>query len=93
MERVAGSPPDSAGPDQHDDPESEVPTRDLAGLPALLATLLAAGLSSYALYWVVGIVQPQIYRASFLLIALTLTFLLYPPPLAGADASPRRTGA
>lgn len=26
----------------------------------------------------VGIVQPQVYRASFLLIALTLTFLLYP---------------
>jgi len=40
--------------------------------------MLAAGLSVYALYWVVGIVQPQVYRASFLLVALVLTFLLYP---------------
>ena len=43
-----------------------------------MTTGLAAGLSLYALYWVVGIVQPQVYRVSFLLIALTLTFLLYP---------------
>ena len=43
-----------------------------------LTTALAAGLSLYALYWVVGIVQPQVYRVSFLLITLTLTFLLYP---------------
>ena len=40
--------------------------------------MLAAGLSLYALYWVVGIVQPQIYRVSFLLVALVLTFVLYP---------------
>ena len=43
-----------------------------------MTTGLAAGLSLYALYWVVGIVQPQVYRVSFLLITLTLTFLLYP---------------
>ena len=43
-----------------------------------MTTALAAGLSLYALYWVVGIVQPQVYRVSFLLITLTLTFLLYP---------------
>ena len=35
-------------------------------------------MSLYAWYWVVGIVQPQVYRVSFLLITLTLTFLLYP---------------
>ena len=40
--------------------------------------MLAAGLSLYALYWVVAIVQPQVYRVSFLLITLVLTFLLYP---------------
>ena len=39
---------------------------------------MAAGLSLYALYWVVAIVQPQIYRVSFLLITLVLTFLVYP---------------
>ena len=43
-----------------------------------MTTGLAAGLSLYALYWVVGIVQPQVYRVSFLLINLTLTFMLYP---------------
>ena len=43
-----------------------------------MTTGLAAGLSLYTLYWVVGIVQPQVYRVSFLLITLTLTFMLYP---------------
>jgi TRAP transporter 4TM/12TM fusion protein len=42
------------------------------------ATVLAVGLSLYSLYWVLFIVQPQIYRVSFLLIALVLTFLLFP---------------
>ena len=65
-------------PDPPDDPESEVSTRRLSGFVARLATALAAGLSIYALYWVVAIVQPQVYRVSFLLIALILTFLLYP---------------
>ena len=40
--------------------------------------VLAFALSAYALYWVVGIVDPQIYRVSFLLIALAATFLVYP---------------
>jgi TRAP-type uncharacterized transport system fused permease subunit len=35
-------------------------------------------LSLYALYWVLFIVQPQIYRVSFLLVALVLTFLVFP---------------
>ena len=38
--------------------------RDRAG------DVLCFGLAAYALYWVVGIVDPQIYRVSFLLIAL-----------------------
>ena len=45
--------------------------------------MLTAGLSLYALYWVVGIVQPQIYRMSFLLLVLLATFLLYPARAAG----------
>jgi TRAP transporter 4TM/12TM fusion protein len=44
--------------------------------------VLATGLALYSLYWVVGIVQPLIYRASFLLIVLVLSFLFYP----GSDA-------
>jgi TRAP transporter 4TM/12TM fusion protein len=49
--------------------------------------VLAFTLAVYALYWVVGIVDPQIYRISFLLIALVLTFLVYP---AGRERSARR---
>ena len=64
--------------ERRDDFESGVPTRALAGAPGWLASTLAGGLSLYALYWVVAIVQPQVYRVSFLLIALVLTFLLYP---------------
>jgi TRAP transporter 4TM/12TM fusion protein len=45
--------------------------------------VLAFVLSVYALYWVIGIVDPQVYRVSFLLIALAATFLVYPFP-AGA---------
>ncbi|MCY4662139.1 MAG: TRAP transporter fused permease subunit [Acidobacteria bacterium] len=61
-----------------DDPEADVPSRKLQGRTATLATVLAVGLSCYALYWVIGIVQPQIYRVSFLLITLVLTFLVFP---------------
>lgn len=59
-------------------PSDDAPARRLIGWPAALVAMLAGGLSLYALYWVVGIIQPQIYRTSFLLVALTLTFLLYP---------------
>jgi TRAP transporter 4TM/12TM fusion protein len=45
-----------------------------------LSALLAAALSLYALYWVLFIVQPQIYRVSFLLIALVVIYLR--PPIA-----------
>ena len=44
----------------------------------IIVSILAVGLSVYALYWVVAIVEPQVYRVSFLLISLVLTFLLYP---------------
>jgi TRAP transporter 4TM/12TM fusion protein len=56
----------------------EAPVRRLQGFAGRLASALAVGLSLYALYWVVFIVQPQIYRVSFLLVALVLAFLLYP---------------
>jgi TRAP transporter 4TM/12TM fusion protein len=40
-----------------------------------VASVLAFLLSVYALYWVVTIVDPYVYRFTFLLITLTLTFL------------------
>ena len=71
--------------DPRDDPDAETPTRHLTGIPAHLVTALATGLSLYALYWVIGIIQPQIYRVTFLLVALVLIFVLYPtvPRLRG----------
>ncbi|HET7219771.1 MAG TPA: TRAP transporter fused permease subunit, partial [Vicinamibacterales bacterium] len=52
--------------------------RRLDGLARWIARILAIGLSLYSLYWVLFIVQPQIYRVSFLLIALVLIFMLVP---------------
>ena len=66
------------------DDELESPTRQLTGWPAQLGTALAIGLSLYALYWVVGIIQPLVYRVTFLLIVLVLSFMFYP-----ATSSPR----
>src|SRR5688572_11696043 len=58
--------------------ETEAAPRQLSGPLNKLATTLAVGLSVYALYWVIFIVQPQVYRVSFLLLALVLSFLLFP---------------
>ena len=52
--------------------------RPLTGWSGAAARTLAVGLSLYALYWVLFIVQPQIYRVSFLLVALLLIFMLVP---------------
>jgi TRAP transporter 4TM/12TM fusion protein len=53
-------------------------TRPLAGWHARCASGLAVALAAYSIYWVLFVVQPQIYRVTFLLAALTLTFLLFP---------------
>jgi len=58
--------------------DSEAPVRNLSGAQGALGWVLATGLSVYSLVWVITIVEPQIYRVSFLLLALILTFLLYP---------------
>ncbi|HEY0874820.1 MAG TPA: TRAP transporter fused permease subunit [Vicinamibacterales bacterium] len=66
-------------------PAEESPVRRLDGPAGRVASVLAVGLSLYALYWVLFIVQPQVYRVSFLLIALVLSFLLF-PRVRGAQA-------
>ncbi len=58
--------------------DTEAPQRRLGGWPGRVATVLSFALAAYALYWVVGIIAPQIYRPTFLLIALIVTFLTYP---------------
>jgi TRAP transporter 4TM/12TM fusion protein len=62
--------------------------RPLSGWAERAAILLAILLSGYAVYWVLFIVQPQIYRVSFLLIALTLTFLRVPATRGNARGRP-----
>ena len=58
--------------------ESESPVRKLNGFWALVVTVIAAGLSLYAIYQTRNPTSAQIYRMAFLGIALSLTFLLYP---------------
>jgi TRAP transporter 4TM/12TM fusion protein len=62
-----------------DDLAAEARTRQLTGPTRWLAAALTTGLSLYALYWVLAIVQPQVYRLSFLMVALAATFLRHPP--------------
>jgi TRAP transporter 4TM/12TM fusion protein len=54
------------------------PGRTLSGWPGRAAAVLSICLSLYAFYWVLFIVQPQVYRVSFLLAALVLIFMLFP---------------
>jgi TRAP-type uncharacterized transport system fused permease subunit len=58
--------------------ESESPTRQLSGPWRWVVGILAAGLAIYGLYWTQVNITTQVYRASFLMLALALTFLLYP---------------
>jgi TRAP transporter 4TM/12TM fusion protein len=58
--------------------ESESPVRDFRGWIGLVIGIIAVGLSVYALYATQVTLTTQIYRTTFLGIALVLTFLLYP---------------
>ena len=58
--------------------EPESATRRLSGRARWVAGALVVGLSAFALYWVVAIVDTHVYRAAFVLLALAATFLLYP---------------
>jgi TRAP transporter 4TM/12TM fusion protein len=58
--------------------EAESATRPLVGPWRLIVGALAVALSAYALYWTQYSITTQVYRASFLLGVLVLSFLLYP---------------
>ena len=58
--------------------ESESATRQLTGGWRWTAAILAGGLSIYGLYWTQYNITTQVYRATFLLLVLALSFLLYP---------------
>ena len=58
--------------------ESESPTRNLTGVAGWTVAAIAVLLSVYALYAARTTITTQVYRTSFLGIALALTFLMYP---------------
>jgi TRAP transporter 4TM/12TM fusion protein len=71
---------DAAGPSlgiAHPE-DHEAPTRELRGAAGRVASLLAALLAAYAVWWTVAVVETRVYRTTFLLIALLPAFLLYP---------------
>ena len=68
----------AAGADPDLEPFEESQGARASGRAAAWSRRSPIGLSLYALYWVLFIVQPQVYRVSFLLVALVLTFLLFP---------------
>ena len=58
--------------------DPDAPAPEGVGWTGRLASVLAGGLSLYALFWVIAVVPAQQYRIRFLLVCLILTFLLYP---------------
>ena len=59
--------------------ESEKPGRKLTGAAATVVAVLGAGLSLFAVYWVIHPISAQLYRPAFLAVALLLTFLVFGP--------------
>jgi TRAP transporter 4TM/12TM fusion protein len=68
--------------------EGESPTRKFSGVGRLLIGVIAAGLAVYALYWTQYTITTHVYRASFLMVVLALTFLYYPAVRRHRDRVP-----
>jgi TRAP transporter 4TM/12TM fusion protein len=77
-ERVEGLETTEATAEKIEELEAESPTRKLSGFWSWVVTAIAAGLSVYALYATRATIPAQTYRVTFLLVALVLTFLLFP---------------
>ena len=60
-----------------EDFEAEKPGRHLGPITEKIVMVACAGLSLYAIYWVLNPVPAQRYRTSFLAVALAMTFLVY----------------
>ncbi|NWG20874.1 MAG: TRAP transporter fused permease subunit [Chloroflexi bacterium] len=58
--------------------ENEAQARKLGGAWAWIAGIIAALLSIYALYWTQATITTQVYRATFLMFVLALTFFYFP---------------
>ena len=57
--------------------EAEKPARKLSGIPKHVVAAVGVGLSCYALYWVLDPIPALVYRASFIALALAMTFMVY----------------
>lgn len=57
--------------------EAEKPARRLTGIPLRVVQTMGVGLSLYGLWWVFNPMPVQVYLPSFLMIGLSLTFLVY----------------
>ncbi|WP_336714762.1 TRAP transporter permease [Arthrobacter sp. USHLN218] len=57
--------------------EAEKPARHLSGKPALIVQVMGVALSLFALYWVFNPMPTQFYLPAFLMLGLSLTFLVY----------------
>jgi TRAP-type uncharacterized transport system fused permease subunit len=66
--------------------EGERPGRRLHGVPAVILSLLGAGLSLFAIYWVFNPISAQQYRPAFLSVALLMTFMVFRSHARGSRA-------
>jgi TRAP transporter 4TM/12TM fusion protein len=57
--------------------EAERPGRRLSGVPAVIVAVAGAGLSLFAISWVLNPLEAGAYRPAFLAVALFLTFLVF----------------
>ncbi|SDI72215.1 TRAP transporter, 4TM/12TM fusion protein [Arthrobacter subterraneus] len=57
--------------------EAEKPARHLTGTPALIIKVIGVALSVFGLYWVFNPMATQFYLPAFLMIGLSMTFLVY----------------
>ncbi len=57
--------------------ESERPGRHLTGFAATFVSVVGAGLTLFAVYWVLNPMSAQVYRPTFLAVSLLLTFLVF----------------
>jgi len=57
--------------------EAEKPARRLAGVPLRVVQVMGIGLSLYGLWWVFNPLTKQLYLPSFLMVGLSMTFLVY----------------
>jgi TRAP transporter 4TM/12TM fusion protein len=84
---VTASPLETAPAPVSDDAERGA--RTLGGNAGFVGQLLAAALSAIALVWVLTIIEPLVYRALFLLLALAATWVAYPSGARDRDRPTR----